>query len=174
MTAGWDREEVRKLDGWEDRGREGITSPTRPSWVAGRRPPNSVHRTERITEEADGRVTGGDATGLYTGAGRGRVAAQDSNEAQANQMEWTRRKVVEESVLRSVRRALPGDLGPGWTADGAAANDRAAREVAVVWWEGAWMDGCLFHNTTTPMLVNAPPVALPQIQCLMRHVAWLP
>lgn len=35
------------------------------------------------------------------------------------------------------------------------------------------MDGCLFHNTTTPML-NAPPVALPQIQCLMRHVAWLP
>lgn len=44
-TTGWDREEVRKLDGWEDRGREGITSPTRPSWVAGRRPPNSVHRT---------------------------------------------------------------------------------------------------------------------------------
>lgn len=87
-------------------------------------------------------------------------------------MEWTRRKVVEGSVLRSVRRALPRDLGPGWAADGAAANDRAAREVTVVWWEGAWMDGCLFHNTTAPMF-NAPP-ALPQIQCLMWHVAWLP
>lgn len=56
-------------------------------------------------------------------------------------MEWTRRKVVEESVLRSVPRALPRDLGPGWAADGAAANDRAAREVAVVWWEEhGWTD----------------------------------